>query len=83
MLKDYNDAGLHEWVWQKHQVMCDIYNNLVVILLESEACFGWDDLRKLVENNTITGPWDEQVWRDVISRRPENRNKPVPGRFVA
>ncbi len=74
---------LVRWVWEKHKGLCDLYVMMVNHCLSSERKFTYDDLKKLVDNKVISSKWEEKIWRDMISRRPENLNVTIPEYYIS
>ncbi|MCK4404277.1 MAG: hypothetical protein KAW02_04230 [candidate division Zixibacteria bacterium] len=83
MLQGVNQGNLVRWIWIRYKGLCDLYVMMVTHFLFFEKRFTYDDLKRLVDNKVISSSWEEDIWRNLIAQRPENRNATVPDPFIS
>jgi hypothetical protein len=77
------NKALLEWIWIQYKGLSDLYLMIVTQFLNSHKTFTHDDIKRLVDNGIITTEWEETVWRNLISERPENSTlDQIPPRFI-
>ncbi len=72
------DTSLAYWLATTHQAGCDLYKSLVTRYLEEEESFTWTDLTRVAAAGGLSWVWQEEYWRTLLLRRPENVSKPPP-----
>ena len=76
------DSKLTDHLWTSYQGISDLYVSMVGFYLNNEKKFTYTDLEKMVKNKFVNSHWQEKVWRNLISNRPENRNTSVPDFYL-
>lgn len=78
ILTDVQNPSIHSWVWQKYQGLSDLYVSVVAYYLAAQKRFTYRDLERFVKAGAVQTRWEENVWRDLLALRRENKNRAVP-----
>ncbi len=81
-LERLGEPAADYWLSTTYQAACDLYMTLVERFLEEET-FTWADLRRMSEAGGLSWRWQEEYWRTLMMRRPENSTQPVPAVSMA
>jgi hypothetical protein len=78
----HGDQELSRTLWLNYQGATDLYTGLVEKYLAQEPSFTYADLERLCSLGFINKQWQEERWRFLLCRRPENATTAAPSQFV-
>jgi len=82
ILEGVESSSVIPWAWNKYKGLSDLYVAIVTYYLSLEKKFNYDDLGRLVKAGVVQTSWEEQIWRDIIALRPENKTGIIPDFFI-
>lgn len=82
LVKGTESLDLHNWIWRRYKGLSDLYADVVSYYVSFEKRITYNELKKYIKAGVIQNQWEERVWRDIISLRPENKKNEAPPLFI-